>query len=147
MRREDHLRLGQTGMLQNFWSVAVGKQVVGTKVFIDFHKMQIAARIFAGTCYARFTVADNTLRRGDQPRGSEWFKSEDGAGGVATGIGNELCRSNLRRIKFRQTIDSFTETRSMGRGQFVPVRKCVGRGKPESTTKINDPKSSVQKLR
>src|SRR5437879_4114907 len=48
MRREDELRFGQAGVVENFGCMAMRKEIVGLEVFVELGEVEILAQFFAG---------------------------------------------------------------------------------------------------
>ena len=120
MGTEDEFVFRQAGLLQNFRRVAMRKEIVGTKVFIHFDKVKVAAGIFASPGDAGLAIADHGLRGREQTGLRQRTQGENDAGGIAAGIGNELCVANLTGIEFRQPIYGVAEMRGVRSRQFVP---------------------------
>src|SRR5882724_8801774 len=63
MRREDELRFGQAGVVENFGRVAMRKEVVRLEVFVELGELEIFAQFFACSRGAGFAIRDD-LRGG-----------------------------------------------------------------------------------
>ncbi len=61
VRGEDEFGLVHASVLEDFGRVAMGKKIVGAKVFIHFDEVEFAARFFASSACAGFAVADDSL--------------------------------------------------------------------------------------
>ena len=145
MRSEDQLRSGDTGMIEDFRSMAMGKEVVGAEILVDLDEVEFAARFFAGAAGTRFAVANQRLSRGDEARLRKRPKSKDDACGVTARICNQLGIGDFCCKELRESVDSFGESRSVWRGQAIPVRKGFGGGEAKSAAKIDDANASIEK--
>src|SRR5713226_2397149 len=59
MRRENNLRLAQTGVFENLWRVTVSEKSVSLEIFIHFDEVEITARVFARAAGARLAIAND----------------------------------------------------------------------------------------
>src|SRR5208282_5376008 len=109
MRRENELRFGEAGVLENFGRVAVREKIVGFEIFVDFDELQIAPGIFACAAGTGFAIADDVLVWSDKTGFGERAQSEDDAGGVAAGIGDQAGFGDFFGIQFGKAVDSFAK--------------------------------------
>src|SRR4029077_14883467 len=143
MRGENHAVFGQTSVFENFRSMAMGKQVIGFKIFVDFDEVEVATGIFASATGAGLAIADDAGGVGDEACIGERPECEDDAGGVAAGIGEKASLGNFRGVKFGQAIDGFAEPIGVRRGKLVPGSERLGGVKAKSAAEIDDAKACV----
>src|SRR2546430_17188234 len=138
MGRKDELRFGQAGVVENFGRMAMRKEVVRLEVFIELGELEILAQFFACSRGAGFAVGDNLRGRIEQASIGKRAHGEDDACGVAAGIGDELSRSEVVRVKLGQAVDGGIEPCSVRRRELVPGLKDSGIAKAECTPEADD---------
>src|SRR5690348_12010749 len=111
--------------------MAVREKAVGFEIFIHFHKVEVAARIFACAAGAGLAVANDAGAGSQQARLRKRPQSENHASSITAGIRYQPSLRNLARIELGNTIDSFREPFSVGRGQLVPGGEGFGVTKAE----------------
>jgi hypothetical protein len=109
--------------------------------------VEIAARIFASAGNAGFAVADDAGVRGDPAFFRERPQSQDHAGGIAAGIGDQARLGNLIRIDFWNAVGGFAEPICVRRGQFVPGRECVRGAEAKGAAQIHDAEACIKQGR
>src|ERR1700686_1609826 len=147
VRGEDHTRFRQAGVFQDFRRVPMGEQVVGAKVSIHFHELQVTARLLARTAGSGFAIANDRMSGGQESSLLQGPHGKNDAGGITTGIGDQLCGLDSLGVKLRQAIDRFAKTRSVRRGQLVPGSVGLGGSEAEGSAQINHAQPGVQEFR
>src|SRR6184192_1308175 len=66
MGREDELRFGQAGVVENFGCMAMRKKIVSLEIFVKLGELEILAQLFAGSSGAGFAVGDDLRGRIEQ---------------------------------------------------------------------------------
>src|SRR5262249_30189237 len=127
MRGEDQVHRfagGAADDLFDFGRVAVAANIVGRDAFIAFREMPNQLGHSARPGHAAFAVDDDVgwlNEAGLHERGER----QDGGGGVAAGVGDELGAGDLFAEEFGQAVNDFAE--ALGVGMLVPVPLFEGR--------------------
>src|SRR6202795_1686018 len=144
VRRENNLRLAQTGVFKNFRCVAVREETVGLEIFIHFDEVKIAARVFARAAGTGLAVANDARAVSKQTRLGKRPQSENHASRVTTGVRNQTGFGNFVRIELGNTVHRFGKPFGAGRRQFVPRGEGFRFVKAECPAQIHDAKTSAE---
>src|ERR1700687_1272050 len=147
MSRENHLRLAQAGVLENFWCVAVREEAVGLEIFIDLNEVEIAPQAFARSARTGLAVADDAREGGNPACCGERPQAEDDAGGVTAGIGDQSSLADLGGIELGNSIDGFSEPIGVRRGESVAGGEGVRSAKAECTGEVHDADTGFDRSR
>ena len=144
LRGERELRLGKTGVLEDFRDMAVMEDRVGREVLGRFAEVSLEGGLAAGAGDAGLGVADDAGGEIEDPGLDEGTESEIGGGGVAAGIGDEAGAADLVAVELGKTVDGGGEqVRGDGRF-FIPALVDIGSAEAEGTGEVDDAEAGVE---
>src|SRR5258708_3947697 len=147
MRGEDDAIFWQARVFEDFRRVAMGKKIIGLEIFVDLDEVEIATGIFAGAASSGLAIADHTAAAGDEAGFGERAESENDAGGVTAGIGDEARGGDLASVQLGEAVDGFAEPTRVRSRELIPGRKGIGGTKTESAAEIDDAQTGLEKRR
>src|SRR5258708_15139610 len=125
----------------------MGKKIIGLEIFVDLDEVEIATGIFAGAASSGLAIADHTAAAGDEAGFVERTESDNDAGVVTAGIGDEARGGNLACVQLEEAVDRFAEPTRVRSAELIPGRKGIGGAKTESAAEIDDAQTCFEKRR